>query len=77
MKTAAIAACSKLAFWLFESGENHITWRRADRIERRFKCVGCTSAFLDRLKSQYRDALAQDALRHNAKNPDRLTYLYR
>lgn len=75
MKTIAEQACYKLAC-LISIGLTE-QWKRADKIERRWRIQGCTQATVDRLDREHADWLAEQSRKHDALNPDRLSYLHR
>ena len=53
------------------------TWRKIDRIERRFGCVGLADAILEHHERAHAAFLYAEMKRHDAQNPDRLIYLHR
>jgi hypothetical protein len=52
-------------------------WRRVDRIERRFRCVGLTESKVSALIARRNSFLAAESKRHDQQIPDRRTYLHR
>ncbi len=77
LKHIAEQACSHLAGMIWESNGSRSLWILADRIEARFKIQGCTEAHLDRQNKAYEQFLAEECAKHDAANPNRLTYLHR
>lgn len=75
MKRQAIAACAILAGWIFDGAS--FAWILADRIERRWRIQGTTSATLRTMEERRAAYLKAQRTKHDRQHPDRLTYLHR
>lgn len=52
-------------------------WKRIDRIEKRFRISGLGEAIVSQWQKQRAEFLQKESARHDAQNPDRLTFLHR
>ena len=52
-------------------------WKRADKIERRFRLQGFTLARVNQWQTANAQFEREESKRHDAMYPDRLTYLHR
>ena len=75
MKRLAESACLTLAQWIMDGVLS--AWGQADRIERRFRCVGCTEAYVERMTKEHAAFLRAESLRHDNLEPNRRSYLHR